>query len=438
MSIHKSLAALLLFGVVIVPAAAQTPRIQHEVEARLARERAALAADQRERYEEIEIMARLLDRGLAKASRLEALGDLVHGVAFSPDGKILASGNAAGNVRLWDARTGKQIDHQALMEATSAQGVYLKGQGVVYTMTLPLHFQKVVGGADKPATQPLTEWDRVRKELRGEKVQADPAKPQPDVSIADAVLHVLADNGKNLTQLTDSDSVTVAITLSMQSCTKCHTGTGTSGRPGMMGGSGGAMMPGAPGGMRPPGAGTIGTLSGTGSAGGGTTAGSGGGSARTGAADDDRAARTEFHKQALLGDLAMKQNDFAQAAVAYNKAMVNRRLLSTDANTELELVEVASKWARALLAQGKADDAERIVRGLAKLTEHLGGTPHADQSAVGKPAMTLPSKLIITVPMKLLSQSAGRISFDEFRKAATIEYLTFDKTSEKPKGGVGP
>ena len=50
----------------------------------------------------------------------------------------------------WDPRTGKQIDAHAHLELAAAQGVYLKGQGIVFTVTLPLHFQKIVGGPDKP------------------------------------------------------------------------------------------------------------------------------------------------------------------------------------------------------------------------------------------------------------------------------------------------
>jgi len=447
MNVRKSVLVLLALGLAVLPAAAQTPKIQAELEARLALDRARLKADNRERYEEIEIMARLLDRGLARYARVSPLADRVSSIAFSPDGKVLATGTAEGNVRVWELRTGKQLDAHAGSELPGIQGVYLKGQGVVYTMSVPQHFQKVVGGADKPAGQPLTEWERVRKELRGEKVQADPAKQQTDLSIADAILHVLGDNGTNLTQLSDGESVTVAITLlPAQSCVKCHAGPGAGGRPGMMGNSGSGMM--SPSGM-PPGRGTggtfggigtsSGTLSGTSSSGGGTFSGTSGSGGGAGSSDGDSGPdRAEFRKHALMGDLAMKQHDYVQAVEAYQKAIGVRRNLPHESAMELEVIEVASKWGRALLAQGKAAEAEKVLRGLVKLAEDLGGTQRADQPAEGKASMTLPGKLIITVPMKLLGQlSSGKMSFGEFHKAATVEHLTFDKPTEKPKGGVG-
>jgi hypothetical protein len=458
----RFVAAALVLGLAVVPAAAQTREIQNEVNAKLAAERARLAEAQvradrdqasRERYEEIEIMARLLDRGLGKLHGI-GLPDGVHAVAFSPDGTTLGTtydGGLTGSVRLWDVNTGRQVAGHAGVNLTGVQGVYLKGQGIVFTTTIPQHFQKAVGGANKPAPKALTPWERVRKELRGEKVEAETAKPTGDTSIADTVLKVLAENGKNLTRLPEGENVTVALTLlPVQACAKCHGGKGGasggmsgmmgSGSGGMMGGMGGMMGSGSMGpGMGGSRAGGLSSGSSSGSLAGGAGSSFGSSSGSAGSSPNFEANLAEFHKNALMGDLALKQKDYQQAVNAYRKA-IDVKGLPEDSTTQLEMVEVATKLARAMLAQGKTANAERIVQGLTRATERIKGGVHSNKPDEKKPEMALPAKLIITVPKKYLDQvGTGRIDFNALRKeAASVEYLTFDKpAAEKPKGGGG-
>jgi hypothetical protein len=441
------LAALVASCLASLPTAAQTTRIQKEVNERLAAERLRQAADAQTRdlYEDIEIMGRLLDRGLVRHTRAGRDAGLVGNVAFSPDGRLLAVGSGSG-VRIWDANTGKNLSGHPTADLTEAQGVYLKGQGVVYTLTMPLHHQKPVGGPDKPPAKALTEWERVRRELRGEHVEADKPREPADSSIADAVLRVLADNGKNLTHLPEGESVTVAITLlPVQACTKCHEsisrgGPGMGGRgpaggmgsnPGMMAPGGGGMRPGGGGSGFPggPGAqpGTSGSSSTSGPPGLGSSS---SGSPGVGAGPDTEAAslRAEFRKHALLGDLAMKQQDYAQAVQAFRRASSMYTKPPADAADLLEVIEVGTKLARALLAQGKLQEAEAVVKGVAKLSDQLAGSQPGFKPAPDKPVAALPAKLIISLPKKLLDQAGtGKMTTEEFQKLASVEYLMFDK-----------
>jgi hypothetical protein len=155
----------------------------------------------------------------------------------------------------------------------------------------------------------------------------------------------------------------------------------------------------------------------------------GGGPGPGGSTPDTSTDPAEFRKYALMGDLAMKQHDYGQAVEAFRKATGVYSKLPAGATDRLELIEVATKLARALTAQGKLKEAENVIVGIVKMTDGLAGAARPDKPAEGKSEMALPGKLIITVPKKLLDGT----NFDELKRRASVEYLTFDKPAAEKK-----
>jgi hypothetical protein len=207
-----------------------------------------------------------------------------------------------------------------------------------------------------------------------------------------------------------------------------------------------AMMP--PGGMGSGGAsggggapvGSGGPPGGLGSSGGSSGPPRGGPAAGGGSAESEPdTSRAELRKYALLGDLALKQHDYNQAVQNFMRASAVYKEPPRESDAQLELIEVGSKLARALMAQGKKAEAEHVVKSVAQLSERLASGAAPAKAADSKPQMPLPAKLIIRVPKKDLDLiGSKRIDFEAFRKeGASVEYLTFDTPADKPKGGAG-
>jgi hypothetical protein len=119
---------------------------------------AKVADKTRSMYEDIEIMRRILERSLWDSS--QARHNLVREVAFSPDGKRMATATAEGTVRLWDTATGKAVvslahaDPHNSLDVQGLQGTFLKDYGIVYTVTLPVLLQQFMPRANQPAPGP--------------------------------------------------------------------------------------------------------------------------------------------------------------------------------------------------------------------------------------------------------------------------------------------
>ena len=253
------------------------------------------------------------------------------------------------------------------------EGVYLKGQGVIYTLTLPPP-PKSKADAAKPAPKPVSDWDRVRRELRHEKPEAEgKERPRKEPTLSETILQVLAENGHHFGQLGENESLTVVVTFRGVEQAQ-------------------AKAANTPAPEKDPTAQAAPAASSTGNPG---------------------------QDYELLGDLHLKQGKTAEAERAYLKA------LGQSKNSPRAMV-LWGKIAQTLLHEGKVEEAQQMLeqaRDEMKKEQATRGQPAQPREAAPAP---LPAKLIITAPKKLLEQAAGgRMSLEQFRQGTTVEYLNF-------------
>jgi tetratricopeptide (TPR) repeat protein len=383
----------------------------------------AVPADtNRQLYEEIEIMRRILDRDL-HTTALAGTGNL----GYSPAGKELANQYLAGatlrGISPADPHHGLKGAPYGGPEWRGPHGVYLKGCGVVYSGVLPVHSQGPVreSGAAKPA-QPLSQWERTRRELHGEKVDAEKERERQVPSLSEVVLKALAENGKNFTQLPDNEQVTVALTLIQgQACSNCHQGQDVRG-------AAANVLRATH--LSPPDGNAVQQY---GAAGGSTPSGGDVPPGKAGTSPE----RMEARRQLYLGDLHVKQNQIPQAIEVLEKAWgTYRNLLEdpklagapADQRLQLEAVEVLSKLGQCFALQGDNERARKVAEELTQRSRKIGQA----EGKTSPGASALPSKLIVTASKKLLDQvGAGKMTFDEFKKASTVQYLDFSAKTEK-------
>jgi tetratricopeptide (TPR) repeat protein len=349
-------------------------------------------------------------------------------------------------VAFWDASTGTVQNtatgqaaplQAALPEMRGLEGVYLKGYGVVYTATLGVPTVPLVIEANKPAPKPLTEWERTRRELRGETTET--TKKGPQDSLADAVLKMLAKNGQHLSQLGENEQITVVLTLSrassIGSCMACH------------GPSSGSTS-------------SSSSSSGTGTSSSSSTSGPGASAEpnKSSAAEIKeteekiKTAKSDFEKEVLLGDLHMKQGKNEQAAASFESALrwygiiVNQQSQQPkgspakepyrDSQLEKSFLETAAKLLQVYAALGKTDQVQTTLKALERHAQRVKAAETASKPTEAPIKEELPGKLVISASKKLLDfAGAGQITFEEFRKNATVEYQparTIEKQPAKP------
>jgi hypothetical protein len=301
------------------------------------------------------------------------------------------------------------------VEFPAVEGVYLKGHGVIFTVTLPPQQNPKPDAAVSPPEKPLTEWERVRKEVRGEKVVAT-AKTKKNPSVLDTLLRVLAENGTHLAQLGPDETITIVVTFRESESAK---------NAGLNPFYKWSLVPNTIDlrnldplqfrlGNDPAGDDLVHIIRAatdpeTNEKGTQPKEATGGKAKEVPAAVKDNL---------LLGDLNFKQGKHKEAEKAYLSAL---KLLESNPD-DAALHQVYQALAQTYLADGKTADAMNYIEKALAIEKKASVAAPPKKEAT--PPSTVPVKLIVSAPKKLLDQvAAEKISLEEFKKQATVEYI---------------
>ena len=396
--------------------------------------------DTKAMWEDVEIFRRILDRSVTGwADSSTAAGQLLSSIGFSPDGKRWAETDKDGAMRLTeDPNSAYKTLFWSLQGAKhfSVEGNYLKGYGVVFTATVPWDARNPVAESAKSEPKPLSDWDRVRKELRGEKIEPAPSKGHTGTALADVVIKILADNGRHFSQLGENEPVTVAITLrpAAPSGPSAYSLWELDLRTAPGGGDGKVLRRDLDTGhLYAPGLSDIKHLDKLFSV----------PTEQKQDQDQDKAARTEAANFVHLGDQRLKQERFQEAADAYEKAITayNKIVeqkkrpgtLARDLVDDLGALTIArSKLAHVYFSLKRDPEARKLLSQVARDYDLITGktSPQASATPAKKPQT---GKLIVSAPKRLLDQvGTGKLSLEDFKKQASIDFYAWDAPGEEP------
>jgi hypothetical protein len=374
-------------------------------------------------YEDIEIMRQLLGRKLRDfggADGRRASYRQQQSSDAAQNGQPTSTVDATANLFLGTvnpfATTANAANYSdvvnryihASASAANVEGVYLERAGVVFTITLPLPAGDPRPGSPKAAAAPAAdEWERTRKQLRGEKSDAMPTTPAQRPTIGDVILRALAENGKHFRRLDNDDRLTVVVTFHRHR-------TEPNPMNDFQAPSASAQNVGPP-----------------------TRA-----TNRTAIADWMGAAATTpaTRDLELLADLHLRQQQYDQALESLRRAIATVEK-EAEANPDSadgrkaaqRLSDLLTKLAQALLATGKADEARAALEKSRRINLDLTGTPNAAKPVQPETAK-LPAKLVISARKDLLDAvGSGKMDYEAFRQQVTAEYLTFGEEKQKPK-----
>jgi tetratricopeptide (TPR) repeat protein len=162
-------------------------------------------------YEDIEIFRRILDRKLnAYYPQIVTFVNTGGGMMGLQGGGMMGmqSGMAGlqggGMMSMGGGGMGAAISH-------SLEGVYLEGQGIVYTATLAS--RQPHGRAEAPPPPPVDEWENARRQIRNEKEEPKKAEPSKPPEVSDVVLKLLAEHGRHFSQVNANEGFIFILTV---------------------------------------------------------------------------------------------------------------------------------------------------------------------------------------------------------------------------------
>ena len=289
-------------------------------------------------------------------------------------------------------------ESSVLSPAFNLEGVYLKGQGVVYTLTLPPPEGDPRTLSSSRTGKPLSEWDRMRSVVRHDKgADGDKADGVKKPSLTETFLKVLAENGHHFTRLDDKETLTLVVTFR---------------RPSFLERLSGAEIL-----FRSPSDSTVVT---------GQYVRALGEKVKANKTIEAKDVALAVRDYELLGDLHLRQGKTQEALSSYARAMEVLKRYGDKGSDAKQLAGIYGKVAQAYLALQQTDAARRAIEMSLTYMKNIDEGSSTAKGAKGTRASNLPAKLIISASKKLLDQAGtGKVPFTEFVKEAKVEYLPF-------------
>ena len=166
-------------------------------------------------YEDIEIFRRILDRKLNSyypRITLESTGGMTGmqgGMMGFQGGGMMGTMTMAGNLPPGTTLSFPVQIHREI--SRTLEGVYLEGQGIIYTATLSSLQSR--GKAEAPPPPPVDEWESIRRLLHNEKEEPKKAEAGKPPELSDVLLKMMAEYGHHFSQLHDNESLTLILTV---------------------------------------------------------------------------------------------------------------------------------------------------------------------------------------------------------------------------------